>query len=254
MPAIDLNADLGESWLPTVVGDDEAMLAVVTSANLACGAHGGDPVTMATAIREALARGVVIGAHPSYDDREGFGRRDVEVDAVTLERQLREQVERLAAAAADAGATLAHLKPHGALYNRIVRDAERAEVVARVAAASALPVLGMPGSAIERACREAGIPFVAEAFADRAYRPDGSLAPRSRPGAVLHDPELVAARAVRLAVAGEVEAVDGSIVRVAAESLCVHGDTPGAAALARAVREALERAGVSVRPTGGGAP
>jgi len=179
--AIDLNADLGESWLPEVVGDDPAMLGLVSSANLACGAHGGDPVTMATTSREAVARGVVIGAHPSYDDREGFGRRELEVDPATLERQLHEQLDRLAAAVADAGGAIAYLKPHGALYNRIVRDAQRAGVVARVAADRALPVMGMPGSAIERACREAGIRFITEAFVDRAYQPDGSLAPRSGP-------------------------------------------------------------------------
>lgn len=248
MPAIDLNSDLGESWLPEIVGDDEAMLALVSSANLACGAHGGDPSTMAAACRSAVARGVVIGAHPSYDDREGFGRRDVEVAPSVLETQLREQVERLAAAAIAAGGAARYLKPHGALYNRIVRDAERAEVVAGVAAAAGLPVMGMPGSAIERAAREAGIRFVTEAFVDRAYRADGSLVPRSEPGAVLHDVSAVAARAVRLAVDGSVVAVDGSVVRVEAESLCVHGDTPGAVAMARAVREALAEAGVDVRP------
>ncbi|KQV26200.1 MULTISPECIES: LamB/YcsF family protein [unclassified Microcella] len=248
MPAIDLNSDLGESWLPDVVGDDEAMLALVSSANLACGAHGGDPTTMAAVCRSAAARGVVIGAHPSYDDRAGFGRRHVDVAPEALDAQLREQVARLAGVAAAAGGAARYLKPHGALYNRIVRDAERAEVVARVAAAAGLPVMGMPGSAIERAAREAGIRFVAEAFVDRGYRPDGSLVPRSEPGAVLHDVALVAARAVRLAVDGSVVAVDGSIVRVEAESLCVHGDTPGAVAMARAVREALAEAGVDVRP------
>ncbi|MDO8336644.1 MAG: LamB/YcsF family protein, partial [Microcella sp.] len=162
--------------------------------------------------------------------------------------QLREQVARLADAARAAGGDARYLKPHGALYNRIVRDAERAEVVARVAAAAGLPVMGMPGSAIERASREAGIRFVTEAFVDRAYRADGSLVPRTEPGAVLHDVAAVAARAVRLAVDGSVVAVDGSIVRVEAESLCVHGDTPGAVAMARAVRDALAEAGVDVRP------
>lgn len=247
MAAIDLNSDLGESWLPTVVGDDDAMLRLVSSANLACGAHGGDPVTMAAACRSAVARDVVIGAHPSYDDREGFGRRDVEVEEATLEAQLAEQVARLVAVANEAGAAVRYLKPHGALYNRIVHDAERAEVVARVAAAAGLPIVGMPGSAIERAAREAGIRFVTEAFVDRAYRADGSLVPRSEPDSVLHAPAVVAARAVRLAMAGEVEAIDGSVVRVEAESLCVHGDTPGAVELAVAVRRALAEAGVEVQ-------
>ncbi len=248
MPAIDLNSDLGESWLPEIVGDDEAMLALVSSANLACGAHGGDPSTMAAACRSAVARGVVIGAHPSYDDREGFGRRDLEVAPSVPEAQLREQAARLADAARAAGGAARYRKPHGALYNRIVRDAERAEVVAGVAAAAGLPVMGMPGSAIERASRAAGIRFVTEAFVDRAYRADGSLVPRTEPGAVLHDVSAVAARAVRLAVEGSVIAVDGAVVRVEAESLCVHGDTPGAVAMARAVRDALAEAGVDVRP------
>ena len=224
------------------------MLALVSSANLACGAHGGDPTTMAAVCRSAIARGVVIGAHPSYDDREGFGRRDIDVDPRTLEAQLREQVARLVGVAASVGGTARYLKPHGALYNRIVRDAERAEVVAGVAAAVGLPVMGMPGSAIERAARAAGIRFMTEAFVDRAYRPDGSLVPRSEPGAVLHDISAVAARAVRLAVDGTVIAVDGSVVRVEAESLCVHGDTPGAVAMAGTVRAALADAGVDVRP------
>ncbi|GAA1686823.1 5-oxoprolinase subunit PxpA [Microcella alkalica] len=248
MPAIDLNSDLGESWLPEIVGDDEAMLALVSSANLACGAHGGDPNTMAAACRSAVAGGVVIGAHPSYDDREGFGRRDLDVEPRVLETQLREQVARLAETAAAAGGSARYLKPHGALYNRIVHDEERAEVVAGVAAIAGLSVMGMPGSAIERAALRAGIRFVTEAFVDRAYRPDGSLVPRSEPGAVLHDVAEVAARAVRLAVDGEVAAVDGSLVRIEAESLCVHGDTPGAVAMARSVRESLAAAGVDVRP------
>lgn len=251
MAAIDLNSDLGESWLPEVVGDDEAMLRLVSSANLACGAHGGDPVTMAAATRAAVARGVVIGAHPSYDDREGFGRRDLDVDPSTLETQLSEQVARLAGVAGEAGGAVRYLKPHGALYNRIVRDVERAEVVARVAASAGLPIMGMPGSAIERAAREAGLRFITEAFVDRAYRADGSLVPRSEPGAVLHDATLVAARAVRFAVAGEVETVDGTTLRVDAESLCLHGDTAGAVELADAVRRALARAGVEVRPAVG---
>lgn len=251
MAAIDLNSDLGESWLPAVVGDDDAMLRLVSSANLACGAHGGDPITMAAAARSAVARGVVIGAHPSYDDREGFGRRDVDVDPVALEAQLVEQVARLTAVAGEAGGAVRYLKPHGALYNRIVSDAERAEVVARVAASAGLPIMGMPGSAIERAAREAGIRFITEAFVDRAYRADGSLVPRSEPGAVLHDAAVVAARAVRLAAAGEVETIDGEVVRVEAESLCVHGDTPGAVELAGAVRRALAEAGVEVRPAVG---
>lgn len=247
MLEIDLNSDLGESYLPVVIGDDAEMLALVSSASLACGAHGGDPVTMAAACRSAVAHGVVIGAHPSYDDREGFGRRDVDVDAATLSAQLHEQIERLDAAAAAAGTEVRYLKPHGALYNRIVHDEEQAEVVARVAAERGLPVLGLGASAIERAASRAGVEFVVEAFADRAYRADGSLVPRAQAGAVLHDIALVAERAVRLAVDGTVATSGGSTLAVRPRSLCVHGDTPGAVEMARAVRVALAEAGVTVR-------
>lgn len=247
MPEIDLNSDLGESWLPEIIGDDEAMLALVSSASLACGAHGGDPATMAAACRSAVARGVVIGAHPSYDDREGFGRRDIDVDAATLLDRLREQVDRLAAAAEAAGGAVRYLKPHGALYNRIVHDEQQAAVVARVAAERGLPVLGLGASAIELAAARVGVDFVVEAFIDRAYRPDGSLVPRSEPGSVVYDIALVAERAVRLAVDGTVVAHDGSTVAVRPRSLCVHGDAPGAVEVAGAVRVALADAGVTVR-------
>lgn len=248
MPTIDLNSDLGESYGDAIVGDDAVMMPLVTSANLACGAHGGDPVTMAAACAAAVAHGVAIGAHPSYDDRAGFGRRDLEVAPAVLAAQLRAQLATLTAAAEAAGGRVRYLKPHGALYNRIVHNPARAAVVADAAAAEGVPLMGMPGSAAERAAAAAGIPFLAEGFADRAYRADGSLVPRSEPGAVLHDPDLIAARAVRLALDGVVETVDGSLIALPVRSLCVHGDTPGAVAIARAVRRALLDAGLALEP------
>lgn len=248
MPTIDLNSDLGESYGAAIVGDDAAMMPLVTSANLACGAHGGDPATMAAACAAAVARGVAIGAHPSYDDRAGFGRRDLEVAPAVLAAQLRAQISTLTTAAEEAGGRVRYLKPHGALYNRIVHDASRAGVVADVAASAGLPLMGMPGSAAERAAAAAGVPFLAEGFADRAYRGDGSLVPRSEPGAVLHDPELIAARAVRLALEGVVQTIDGHDIALHVRSLCVHGDTPGAVAIALAVRAALLDSGVALEP------
>ncbi len=248
MPTIDLNSDLGESYGAAIVGDDAAMMPLVTSANLACGAHGGDPATMAAACAAAVARGVAIGAHPSYDDRAGFGRRDLDVAPAVLAAQLRAQISTLTAAAEEAGGRVRYLKPHGALYNRIVHDASGAGVVADVAASAGLPLMGMPGSAAERAAAAAGVPFLAEGFADRAYRGDGSLVPRSEPGAVLHDPDLIAARAVRLALEGVVETIDGRDIALRVRSLCVHGDTPGAVAIALAVHAALLDSGVALEP------
>ncbi|WAB84924.1 LamB/YcsF family protein [Microcella daejeonensis] len=248
MPTIDLNSDLGESYGAAIVGDDAAIMPLVTSANLACGAHGGDPATMAAACAAAVAHGVAIGAHPSYDDRAGFGRRDLEVEPVVLAGQLRAQVSTLRQAAEAAGGRVRYLKPHGALYNRIVHDEHRAAVVAEVAAWAGVPLMGMPGTAAERAAAAAGIPFLAEGFADRAYRGDGSLVPRSEAGAVLHDPGLIAARAVRLAREGVVETIEGELLPLRVRSLCVHGDTPGAVAIARAVRSALRDADIALEP------
>lgn len=263
MPAIDLNSDLGEGWHGVAVADDEAMLRIVTSANLACGAHGGDADARRTAVRGAAAAGVVIGAHPSYVDRDGFGRRAMDVAGPVLERQIREQIEALldtcdAVGGAElgvgrgaAGARVRYLKPHGALYSRIVHDADQADAVARVAAAFDLPVLslaGVSGSAIQRACDRRFVDLIGEAFADRAYAPDGTLVPRATPGAVIDDPERVRARAVRLAREGVIDTIDGGTVRVDARSVCVHGDTPGAVGLAQSVRRGLTEAGIDVRP------
>ena len=247
MPTIDLNSDLGETHGRAIIGDDARMMPLVTSANLACGAHGGDPMTMAAACAAAVKHGVVIGAHPSYDDREGFGRRDLTVDLSVLASQLHAQIATLRTAAEAAGGSVQYLKPHGALYTRIARDERQAVVVVAVAGEAGLPLMGMPGSAVERAAATAGIPFITEGFADRAYNTDGTLVPRSEPGAVLHDAGSIAERAVRIAVDGVVQAVDGSVIALPVRSLCVHGDTLGAVKIARAVRVALLRAGVALR-------
>ncbi|GEL96820.1 LamB/YcsF family protein [Cellulomonas terrae] len=246
---IDLNCDLGEevdAWEPGVDGLDTQLLDVVTSANVACGLHAGDERIMAAVCRAASARGVAVGAHVSYLDREHFGRRFVDVPADVLQEQVTRQVETLRAIARWEGTRVAYVKPHGALYNAVVHHETHARAL--VAASADLPVLGLPGSAVLAAARARGLRAVTEAFADRGYRADGTLVPRSEPGALVTDDAEVAARVVRLAVDGVVRAVDGTDVRVEAESVCVHSDTPGAAALARAVRATLAEAGVTVVP------
>jgi UPF0271 protein len=250
VPQIDLNADLGESFGTWVLGDDAAMLALVTSANVACGFHAGDPTTLRRTCAEAVARGVVIGAQVGYRDLAGFGRRYLAMAPEDLEADVLYQIGALDGLARVAGDRVRYVKPHGALYNAIVHDEEQAAAV--VAAVRAydpdLPLLGLPGSAVLRLAGEAGLTTVREAFADRAYTPDATLVPRRQPDAVLHDPQEVADRVVQLVTTGEVVAVDGSTVSVEAATVCVHGDSPGAVAMARAVREALARAGVPVRP------
>ncbi|WP_425840159.1 5-oxoprolinase subunit PxpA [Microbacterium sp. PA5] len=247
MTAIDLNADLGETVDGVPTADDAAMFAVISSASVACGGHAGDAASMREAVARAAVHGVAVGAHPSYADPAGFGRVALAVEPATLRAQVRGQLEALV----HAGGALRYVKPHGALYHAVSADAAVAgavvSAIADVSAAlgRALPVLGLDG-AVVRAAESAGLPFVREAFLDRGYLPDGRLVPRSAPGALLHDPDLVAARAVRLARDGEVEAVDGTVVHADAVSLCLHGDSPGAVAMARAVRAALDAAGVGV--------
>ncbi len=248
MASIDLNADLGETvdGLPTA--DDEAMFAVISSASIACGAHAGDAASLAEAAARAARFGVRIGAHPSYPDPVHFGRRALTISDEELESTLTAQFAALAAATTAVG----YVKPHGALYHAVTVDSTQAAILIRTVEAFAerlghpLAVLGMPGE-IERAADAAGIRFVHEAFLDRGYRPDGSLVARDAPGALLHDADAVARRAVRLVREGVVEAVDGTAVSVAARSLCVHGDSPGAVAMARAVRDALDADGIDVR-------
>ncbi len=246
MGSVDLNADIGESFGVWRLGDDEAMLEVVTSANIACGFHAGDPAIMLGNCRAAVARGVSIGAHVGYRQLAGFGRRPMEVSASALYAEVVYQASALAGIARTAGGEVRYLKPHGALYNRIAVDAEQANAVARAASDLGLPVLGLAGSEIALAAARVGAAFHAEAFVDRAYMDDGLLAPRSGPGAMI-EPEAAAQRALRMVREGVVETVGGRTIGVEADSLCVHGDTPGAADMARAVRDALTSAGIELR-------
>jgi UPF0271 protein len=241
---LDLNADIGEGDPQT----DEALLRLVTSANVACGVHAGDAQTMRATVALAMRNGVAVGAHPGFNDREGFGRRPQQLADEEIRELLVGQLGALDAIARAQGTRLHHIKPHGALYNQAETDGALAvAIVAGIRAFDpSLRLVGRAGSAMEHAAREAAHPFRAEAFADRRYRPDGTLLPRSEPGAVLTDPDDVA-RQVRLLVTdGEVVASDGSRVAVSFGTLCVHGDTPGAATLARRVRQELAALGVSV--------
>jgi UPF0271 protein len=247
---VDLNADLAEGFGVWRLADDDALLEVVTSANVACGFHAGDPSTMRRVCARAVAAGVAIGAQVSYRDLAGFGRRFVDVEPGELADDVLYQLAALDGIARASGGRMRYVKPHGALYNAVVtHEAQAAAVVAAVRDHDpSLPVLGLPGSALLRTAEAAGLRTVAEGFADRGYTPAGTLVPRREPGALVHEPEAVAARAVRMAAEGVVEAVDGSDVPVEVESVCVHGDTPGAVALARAVRAALAAAGLGPAP------
>jgi UPF0271 protein len=245
---VDLNSDLGEGFGRWSLGDDEALLDVVTSANVACGFHAGDPSIMRRVCSAAAARGVAIGAQVSYPDVGGFGRRFVDIDPDELIDVITYQIGALDTFARQAGSRVAYVKPHGALYNAVVHHEAQAAAVVEAVRPWGIPLLGLPDSVVARLADHAGVPAVAEAFADRAYRPDGSLVPRSEPGAVIHDAEEVSARSVRMALDGTVVAVDGTEIAVRAVSLCVHGDTPSAVDLARAVRAALDAAGVALAP------
>lgn len=240
---IDLNADLGE-------GDphDAELLRIVSSCNIACGGHAGNAESIAATVREALANGVSVGAHPGYPDREGFGRRSGFMSGEPLRGALRLQLAQFGRVAGELGATVTHVKPHGTLYTDAVVDAELAAVIAgAVAEIPGRPMLvGQPGTELESAAAAHRLRFVAEAFVDRAYRADGQLVPRSQPGAVHGDIAQIQQQAVTLARDGSVQCADGSIIPVRADTLCIHGDTPGAAAAARAVREALENEGVEI--------
>jgi UPF0271 protein len=248
MRTIDVNCDLGESFGDRVVGDDAAMLELVSSANLACGFHGGDPATMIATCRASRDRGVAIGAHVSYHDLAGFGRRFIDVAPADLHADVLSQLDALVSAAASVGAEVRYVKPHGALYNRIVHDEQQAAAVADAVASfrTRLPVLGLAHSAIERACALRGMTFVHEAFIDRAYLADGTLVPRDRPGAVLGAGDGIAERAVHMVSEGVVRTIDGETIPLDAASLCVHGDSPDAVAMAVAVREALDEEGIEV--------
>lgn len=246
---IDLNADLGESFGAYSIGDDAGLLKSVTSASVAAGFHGGDPTVLRATIRLAKSYGVGVGAHPGFPDLLGFGRRELHVTPSEAEDLVLYQVAAVAGVAAAEGVRLQHVKPHGALYNMAVRDRTLAVAIVRAVAAidSSLVIFGPPGSELLRAARESGIEVAAEGFADRAYRADGSLAPRSQAGAVIHEPQAVVDRAIRIVTKQQVVAVDGTPVPLEADTLCIHGDTPDAAFLAAGLRAGLEAGGVTVR-------
>ena len=244
MSRIDLNSDIGEG-----APCDDELLRIVSSANIACGGHAGDAETMARTIRAAIANGVAVGAHPAYPDREGFGRVSGFMRGDALYESLTQQVAALTDIAADLGAKVTHVKPHGALYNDAVGDAALADVVARVTAeAPGGPAfVGMANTELEAAANRHGLDFIAEAFIDRSYEPDATLVSRKEPGAVHEDLNVATTQAVRLALEGRVTARNGDEIEVRADTLCIHGDTEGAAGTARAVRDVLESRGVEIR-------
>jgi len=247
---IDLNSDLGEGFGTWTLGDDDALLEVVTSANVACGFHAGDPDILRRVCGLAAERGVVIGAQVAYRDLHGFGRRAMEVEPPTLTNEVIYQIAALDGFARVAGTRVSYVKPHGALYNTVVHHVDQAAAVVEAVRLydASLPVMGLPGSSLLAQAGEAGLRTVTEAFADRGYTPQGTLVPRSQPGALLHDPHEVAERMVTMVRTGQLTASDGSDVAVSASSICVHGDSPAAVEMAVAVRKALTEAGIDVRP------
>ncbi|MBM3780343.1 MAG: LamB/YcsF family protein [Acidobacteria bacterium] len=246
---IDLNADVGESSGTRVVGDDRALMPHVTSVSIACGAHAGDLATMRDTLRLARAHGVAAGAHPGFADRDGFGRREQHLSPVALEDLVRTQLQVLADIAREEDVPLSHVKPHGALYNMACRRRDMADAICRAVATCSpgLAVLGLPGSALIDAAHAAGLRAVNEGFIDRAYHSDGRLVSRAVPGAVLHDLDLATARAVTIVTTKTVPTVDGPSIALPVDTLCIHGDTPGASIVASLVRAALTKAGVDVR-------
>jgi UPF0271 protein len=249
MASIDLNSDLGESYGAWSMGDDGAMLSVVSSANIACGFHAGDPAGIYRTVKAAVANGVVIGAHVSYPDRVGFGRRDMDVTTDELIADVIYQIGALKGIASAAGASVRYVKPHGALYNRIANDAKQGQAVidAIKAIDSSLVLMGLANAPILELARKSELSVVSEAFADRAYTPQGQLVSRREEGAVLHDADAIAARMVQLAREGTLEAIDGSIIKIDAQSICVHGDSPGAVAIAKQIRQRFEAEAIAIR-------
>jgi UPF0271 protein len=247
---IDLNSDLGESFGPWPMGQDAALMESISSANVACGFHAGDPGAMRVTVALAREKGVAIGAHPGFPDLVGFGRREMKASPAEVEDFVLYQVAALAGMAAAQGVALQHVKAHGALYNMACRDRALADAIARAVAAldRTLILFGLPNSELIRAGEAAGLRTAAEVFADRAYDPDGSLTARSKPGSVIHDTASVVSRAVKMVRDKEVVATDGSTIVLQADTICLHGDTPGAAEHARAVRKGLEAAGIEIRP------
>ncbi len=246
---IDLNGDVGESFGAYVIGHDAALIPILTSANVACGFHAGDPGVMRATVALAREHGTAVGAHPGFPDLVGFGRREIRATPREVEDFVAYQIGALAAIAAAQGVRLAHVKPHGALYNMAARDADLADAIARAIATvdRGLMLFALPGSRSIDAARRHGVRAVSEAFADRAYRADGSLVPRSEPGAVIDDEEMVVNRAVGIARERMVVAADGTKVPLDVETICVHGDTPGAAMLASRIRKTLTEAGIQIK-------
>ena len=249
---IDINSDTGESFGAYTIGHDAGLFRSITSANVAAGFHAGDPSVLRATIRLAKANGVAVGAHPGFQDLAGFGRREMNVTPAEAEDIVLYQVAAVAGVARAEGVALQHVKPHGALFNMAVRNAELARAIAKAVAAfdASLILFGLPGSEILKAGRDAGLRVAAEVFADRAYEPDGSLASRRKPGSVIHDPAAVVVRAVRMVKDGTVVAIDGTVVRLEADTICVHGDTPGSDDLTAKIRAGLEAAGITVMALG----
>lgn len=248
--AIDLNSDLGEGYGAWRAGDDRAMLDLVTSANVACGGHAGDPETMYETLSLARERGVVVGAHPGYADREGFGRRLIPLTTAEIERLIATQVGALMGVAALVGIPVAYVKPHGALGNLAADNREVADAIVRAVAAISqkLAILAISGTELELAGKEKGLAVYSEIFADRGYLASGRLVPRSRPGAMIHDAQAAAKRLVDFLGSGVMPTVDGPAIPLQAHSICVHGDSEGAVAMARVVRDALTSRGFGLKP------
>lgn len=250
MTTVDLNADCGESFGPWGMGDDETILSIVTSANIACGFHAGDPQTLHSTVVLAKERGVALGAHPGYADREGFGRRVIPMTPAEITRMVAYQIGAAQAVAALSGARITHVKAHGALSNHASADRPTADAIAAAVAAvdPSLTLLAVATTALEHAGRDAGLSVAAEIFADRAYEPNGLLVSRKEAGAMVHDPDEAAERVVAMVAEGAIIARDGSRLATSVDSICVHGDGPNAIAIARAVRSKLEAEGISVAP------
>ena len=246
---IDLNSDLGEGFGPWTMGDDTAILSVVTSANIACGGHAGDAETMFKTVTDAVAKGVSIGAHPGYNDREGFGRRVIPMTPAEVGRMVAAQVGALQGVAALVGAKVCYVKPHGALGNLAADQPNIAQAIQHAVAAlpGNLALLAISGTELELAARAAGHPVYSEVFADRGYLPSGRLVPRNQPGAMIHNADVAANRLIGLLETGMMPVVGGDPIRLAAQSICVHGDSPGALAMAQVIRQRLAASGITLK-------
>lgn len=250
MTSIDLNSDLGENTPGRIVGDDQAMLKIVSSANVACGFHAGYPAGIRQTLQYAADQSVTVGAHPGYDDFENFGRTPVQIEPAELQAQVEYQLGALMGLASAVGTKVRYVKPHGALYNTIAKDPVQAQAVADAIKAvdPSLVVLLLAGGVALEIAEASGLQVAAEAFADRAYHADGSLVSRQQEGSVLHDPQFVAERMLRLVETGCLESIEGEVVRLRADSICVHGDSPDAVAMAAKVKDTLIGAGVQIKP------